>query len=443
MAYRYGVDPNGNPVQADGGPQMRGSTDCPQGQQWDAQQQRCQGGAQQIQSGTPAPQPQLQPSQPPQSGPQMISSGQQPQQVAQPPGTTPQPGPGTTLPQTGPSAPPGTPPGVDPYTGQPAADPATLANHQALWNAGIAQGRSPADLRNTTPDQLKYWDDKIAGTGGLSQYWLGRMAERPGQGGGGGGQAGAMSPTDFLRQSGPMSPNFTPPPNFTPGTMPQLPYASYKPSTFTPLSPYQADPTQKSEGDLIQQLLGSGGSMGPDAVAKMREASKDSTLAMTDQIRQQIMQGAAGRGTGQGGVTGANLANLDMAQLGTLSGNYRDIDINAAKTNFQDKLSAIGAAGGYNNQLLDQYLQTSGLRLGQEQAQAGENLKGYQSDTEQGQRKMQDWFANQGLGMGASQNAFQNWLSSQGLNLNWRQLAEQARQYDLGNQLDVAKFLGQ
>lgn len=83
---------------------------------------------------------------------------------------------------------------------------------RAIHDAGIAQGRSEADLAATADRDNAYWTQQIQAKGGLSQYWLDRLktGNQPGGGAGGGGSSGggygtgsfAQPPGTFTAPSG-------------------------------------------------------------------------------------------------------------------------------------------------------------------------------------------------------------------------------------------------
>lgn len=388
----YGVDANGNPQVGNDSPSTSGpagANQCNTGYHWD-DSQGCV--------------PNNQTTQQPQAG--------QPQQ-----------GPGTTAPQQQTPAQPTNPL----FQGM---DPRLTSLFQQYGQTPTGQGTGNTDIA--------YWNSKLTAPGADANYYLGRLgSDFAGNGPdkGGGGQGAQMA--SFL--GGPTTP---PPPNFTPGTAPTTTSPTYNPTQFTQPGQFTPDASQGQMGQLIQQLLASGGSMGPAQVAQMRAGQQDTITSASDAAKQNILASAAMRGTSPGGSTGAQLAGVDMSTQGNLSKAYRDIDTNAAQTNFANQMSSIGAASGFQSQLLDQYLKQNTQNLQTQQAQAGENQFGYGANRQGQQDTLNNWLATQGFGLNASQTQFANWLQSQGLNLSYSQLAEASRQFNMGNQLDVAKFLG-
>ena len=189
---------------------------------------------------------------------------------------------------------------IDPYTGQPGADPATLANHQALWAAGIAQGRTPQDLQTTTPDQLAYWDQKIQATGGLSDYWKGRMADKPGQGtNAGGGSAaggGAYIPGQGVAGQGSIftAQGGTPAANSLEAILMQRAGENIIPSASDPIIKTQTDAFRAQQDQAARQGLSQaaervGGANTATLDAESRSASEQAGQA-TSQFEGQAMQ---------------------------------------------------------------------------------------------------------------------------------------------------------
>lgn len=384
----YGIDANGNPITQDTSPAPGSSATrtntstanpCPQGQRWDGIQ--CS---------------------PINTAP---NAGTQPG----PPGSTPNPPPTTT--------PPPSKPDYSNLNGNAAGWMALVGNDQNLlaWVKSIKPGISDGDAQ--------YYVNAIKSRPGANQqeqaggasYWSGRILnDKPG-----GQETGSRSVGTQT--------NFSPALQFLSGTgpntpAPQLNIQPYSPYQFTPAPAFNPGPTQGLTGNVIQQLLTST-SLSPDVVAKMKEAQKNTLLSGADQLKQQIAQSAASRGVGQGGSAAAAGANVDLKTLGDISSAYGNIDIQKAIQDQTDKLNAVGAAGGYENQLLQEWLQQAGLNLSTQSAQAGQNLAASQQN------------------LSAEEAKFNNWLQSQGINLSYAQLVEAMRQFNMANSLNVAQFL--
>lgn len=284
---------------------------------------------------------------------------------------------------------------------------------------------------------------------------------------------------------------------FQPGQMPQQTFQQYQPTQFTGQAPspymggtlaqWSAPNLGGMEGQqdqLMQQLLASGGSMGPDMVAQMKERQKQDALAMSQQQGTQMMQGAAARGALNGGATLAGQRNLgDQTTQGILGG-YRDLDIAAAGQNYSDRLNALSASEqlgqgrfnqanqGYQNQLQGQMAQqglnqqgfqnqlaSAQFGLGQQQAQAAENQFGFGAQFQPATFNRDSFLAQQGLNqqgaasqLGAHQTDldafFQNQqlqnqmkLGQGGLDIDRQRLNQQDAQFGQSLDLDWANSL--
>jgi hypothetical protein len=96
--------------------------------------------------------------------------------------------------------------------------------------------------------------------------------------------------------------------------------------------------------ELYDSVLANPTSMDAETTAKMKEAQKESLLGTRASIQDEAAQNAASRGMyNSGWVDQQNLAAND-AFTSDLTKAYRDIDIDAAKTNFENKLSTLNAA---------------------------------------------------------------------------------------------------
>lgn len=205
------------------------------------------------------------------------------------------------------------------------------------------------------------------------------------------------------------------PPNMGPGPI-------YDPYKFSISDPYKEGSTGPMTEDLLKKLLTTT-SLSPEVVAQMKEGAKSTLLSGTDQLKQSALQSAAQRGTIGGGGLAGNNAALDANFLSSLSSGYRNVDITKATQDRIDQQNAMSASDAYQQQLLQEYLGSGNLRLGQETAQATDNFRGYQSKEQQ------------------FQDQFGQWLAKMGLNVNMLNFDEFQRQFNLTNQLNVNKWL--
>lgn len=230
-------------------------------------------------------------------------------------------------------------------------------------------------------------------------------------GGASGGNPGVNTPGIDIQKYLAMNP-----PNTGPGP-------TYDPYSFTMSDPFKEGSTGPMTEDLLKKLLTTT-SLSPDVVAQMKENAKSTLMSGTDQLKQSALQSAAQRGTMGSGALAAGNAGLDANFLSSLSSNYRNVDITKATQDRIDQQNAMSASDAYQQQLLQEYLGSGNLRLGQETAQATDNYRGYQSKEQQ------------------FQDQFGQWLAKMGLDVNMLNFDEFQRQFNLTNQLNVNKWLG-
>lgn len=108
----------------------------------------------------------------------------------------------------------------------------------------------------------------------------------------------------------------------------------------------------------IMQALGSP-LFGPDQVAQMKGAAKDSNALMTQQLQGQIGQNAASRGTFGSGQQAATERRLGQGMAGDLLGKYRDIDLQVPQMNRDALSQMLGIGMGYTQ--LDEGLNQSAV----------------------------------------------------------------------------------
>lgn len=313
----------------------------------------------------------------------------------------------------------------------PSANPQYLNYYKQIVSA-LNQYGWPSD------EDPNYWVQRTFEHGGDIDYFVSRIAL------GKGNQPGDGQPSidGFLgggTWTGPTGPTTPAPGAYKPGTAPTSNIPTYAPGTISQ-EKYAPSALQNPTQDLIQQLL-TGTSLNPAVVAQMKEGQKSGILSMVEQLKQQAAQGAANRNVSGGGNLQAALRNLDLEGLGELSANYRNIDIQKAIQDQTDKLNAVGASQGFEQQLLNQFLGTGNLTLAQEQARNAEQQAGYQSQVDKETAQQKNYLDNETLQMQASAQAFQQWAAEQGLTLDWATAQNLAAQFAKSYGLNVAQFL--
>ena len=152
-----------------------------------------------------------------------------------------------------------------------------------------------------------------------------------------------------------------------------------------------------SYNTALMKALKNPTSLSPEVVEAMKAKQREETLSYLEQMQQQMAQNAARRGTLPGGVTAANERRLNDTAASQMTLGNREIDINAAKTNFDDNLQTIN---------------TVGQGMGQQHSQG---LAGYQA-------QLQAALANAGLKLDQDRLNQSNWQFNQGYGLNYLQL---------------------
>lgn len=147
----------------------------------------------------------------------------------------------------------------------------------------------------------------------------------------------------------------------------------------------------------LRRLLANPESMGPDVVAAMQARQREETLSYLRQAQEANAQRAASRGALSGGVTAGNERRLTDTAAAQMTAGNRDIEIEAAKTNFGDRLRTSSAVnegiGGVHNRGLASY-----------------------------QAALQAALAKEGLALDKQKLAQSNWQFNQGYGLSYLQL---------------------
>jgi len=227
-------------------------------------------------------------------------------------------------------------------------------------------------------------------------------------GGGGGGFGGAVAVSRST---------------YTPGQLPNTPLQTYNPAQISQFSgPQQGDANRRQQQALLQALQT--GSMGPDTVAQMKGSLQDTAAIMARQFGERNAASAAQRNVSGAGLQ-AGVRDIQDRQMSDVLSGYRDIDINAAQTNFQDRLAASGvldAALGREAGTATDFYRTG---LTGQLAQAGENLTGINSQND------------------AIRFALDRALAQEGLNLQGAQFGEGQYQFDTGLGENARQFNSQ
>jgi hypothetical protein len=232
-------------------------------------------------------------------------------------------------------------------------------------------------------------------------------------------------------------------PTYTPYQFQERNLPSYQPTQFSQFQAPDFSQFQPGQDALIQQLLANPESMGANTVNQMKAGQSEAMARMLQDAQSRMGQSAARRGA-LGGLA-AGERRLNEAGLSDLLGAHRDIDINAAQTNFNDRLNAMGAVEGnlasrlgratqgYGATLQGQMAQDDAQRhaiqsalqneqfgFNRELAQADENRFGYGSEADATKFELQKALGIGGLNIQQGQ-----------LGLDGSRLAETIRQFNM------------
>jgi hypothetical protein len=205
------------------------------------------------------------------------------------------------------------------------------------------------------------------------------------------------------------------------------------------------NPYMQQQQQLMQSILGSGGSMNQNVQDSMFEQQKEQANSMAQQLGMRAGQGAAGRGFGPNGNANQGAQsqiNDTLAQQ--LMGGRRDISVQAAQTNRQDQLNALNQSMGLDDQAFNQ-------GMGQNQQAYGQNMGNAQFQYQQMQNdrgsQLQEWLAqrtdqleNRGM-RNQEQQFLQSFLESQRQFNN--QFGENQRQFNANLGENSRQYNGQ
>lgn len=124
---------------------------------------------------------------------------------------------------------------------------------------------------------------------------------------------------------------------------------------------------------LATQLANQAAGSATVPTAALKESAKETLLSQKQQALDQSNQSAAQRGTSGSGVQDALAQNANDSFAGNLTGAYRDIDQNAAETNFNNLLAALTGVSGLSNTLTGQAQSNYATGLSGQNAQEAAN----------------------------------------------------------------------
>jgi hypothetical protein len=228
-------------------------------------------------------------------------------------------------------------------------------------------------------------------------------------------------------------------PTIDPTALLTNPAPTYTPYQFTQYG-QQVDPwaTQNAQaGDLITQMLAAPHTITDQGAGILAERQKAQALAqqqaLLDALQQQ--QVASGFGT-PGGYQQSQQRRIGEGTNTALLQGSQDLALARMQQDRQDEINALNAASGFMGQDAARQGTLYQSLLSGQNAQAGDNFRGYGSAA--------DAFNNhQQVALSAQQLALQRMLGQGGLDLDSRRLGESGRQFDLGHQLNWASLMEQ
>lgn len=235
---------------------------------------------------------------------------------------------------------------------QPSANPL-----QDLFNK---YGRTDTGSGSGITD-MNYWAGKINAPGADQQYYLNRLesdfqGKGPDQGGGGGG--------------GPLDGSGIGNVSYTPGQLPQTNFATYQAPNLTMYKGLDQSGMNNLQNQALQTALTTT-SLSPDVVAQMQGQLRDQAATMQKGNEQAINQNYASLGYQGGGMQGADIANLRNQSSANLLDQFRNLNVNAAQQNYNDRLNALsgseGVLGGQVNRNVGQWNATNQGEMNQAQ----------------------------------------------------------------------------
>lgn len=241
---------------------------------------------------------------------------------------------------------------------------------------------------------------------------------------------------------------------------------AYTPDKFTGFNAPDQSVLNTGQADLMSAILNNPQTLNPTVVEAMKNRAKEDQLLAAKQAEMRNASSAAARGvSGGGNEAGINRRIYDSASSNILRNN-QDLDINAAQTNRQNELDALGAAEQMLSGQMGRATAGFGATLAGETAQADANRAGVASNFDRSRFEMDKGLSQFGINQAIAGNARDNYatdlsayfgnrdanrsdraldinreLGQGGLDIDRSRLTETGRQFDAGHGLDIMRFL--
>jgi hypothetical protein len=192
---------------------------------------------------------------------------------------------------------------------------------------------------------------------------------------------------------------------------------------------------------LISSILASPESLNPNVIAQLKEQGKEGILSANTQLRNELAQNAASRGTYGGGNMQATQRRAADATSFDLTRNNRDIDINAAATNMADRRAAAELGNKYT---VDQTNRGQGIA----EYNRDDRRFAFGTESDKVNFALQRALSQAGLQQGDLDAAIRAWqvgttrdLGQSGLDLDQQRITNQAKQFAAAHGLDWVRVL--
>jgi hypothetical protein len=351
---------------------------------------------------------------------------------------------------------------------QPATSTGSAGSASSQPSAGSApSGQNQTQPATTGPPLTQMPPDPFQAMGGgfwTGQQWvpknhpLAQQTNQPSAPGGAQPQPAQYSPYGPY----PGRPQGT---TYDPGTLSNPQFQSYQGTQFQGYGGVDQSGIQNQQNQLLSQIL-SNPAMSASVVEQMKAKQRESAMAMGGQQQQMAAQNAASRGTNLDTQFNTSQNEIGNSMRENILGSYRDIDINAALTNRQGQLDALGMSDnvlsgqvGRQGQQYASYLNGQGAMQGENQArfdnqfkpaefnmarelqQEGLRQAGAASQMGAYQTDLGAFFDNRAADNADASTRNQRDIGMGSLDIDRTRVNNQASQFDRGHQLDWASLM--
>jgi hypothetical protein len=245
------------------------------------------------------------------------------------------------------------------------------------------------------------------------------------------------------RPQGPQYSPYGPYPNrpqnttYQPGQLAPQTFNPYQATQFNPYQQMDFSGIQGQQNQLLSQVL-SNPVFSDQVVQQMKAKQRESAMAMAGQQQQMAAQDAASRGTNLDSQYNNTQNAIQGGMRENVLGAYRDIDINAANSNRQGQLAALGAAEQVMSGQLGRHQNQFSMGMAGQSAQAGENQFAHNAQFGPAQYALQAFAAQQGANQAGAGSALDSHKTDLGAFFDWQNNQNQKDQLALQGELGRA-----